>query len=170
MAFTCILQRPSAGSTVVNDPKADEEAEFDTDHDSLVIVATSQLSTTDCRFEMSGFGKDSWGMNVSYDLSVVLEQLPELLAGLRAGERAEIDFYSQGVERMLYFDRQGADVVIRCVSKLDPGPPPAVEVARYEELLEMFVTLASEFAASLEMTGSRFAAMEPFVSWRAGKA
>ncbi|MEV1329877.1 hypothetical protein AB0J20_09905 [Micromonospora costi] len=140
------------------------------DYESLVMEACALLSETDCRFFVGGFGQDDWRLDVAYDLSAVLEQLPSILVGLRAGTEAELDLYSQGVERTLTFTRIGQDVIIRCRSQTSWVPNPDTEIMSSHDLESMFVRLANDFAASLELVDPDISSLPPFRDWRLGKA
>ncbi|KPM54006.1 hypothetical protein ACG83_18300 [Frankia sp. R43] len=104
-------------------------------------------------------------MDVAYDLSVFMEQLPELLAGVRLRRRTEIDLYSQGLERTLEFIPGGDLVEIHCLSRTDWIPNPSVEEVGTPALEAMLTGLAAEFAASLTVIGSHLAWMKPFSNW-----
>ncbi|WP_162907512.1 hypothetical protein [Allorhizocola rhizosphaerae] len=41
-----------------------------------VMVLCEMLAATDTRFHVEGFGSDDWRLDVSYNLSAVMEQLP----------------------------------------------------------------------------------------------
>ncbi len=84
------------------------------------------LGDTGYAFRISGFGQAEWPVDVWYDLSTLVEQLPDALAALRRGEPAEIDLYGQGVERTLIFEPAGDVVSITCSSRTRWQPEPAV--------------------------------------------
>jgi hypothetical protein len=166
MTFTCSLECPSEGS--IGDLPVPSSK--DLDYESLVMEACSLLSETDCRFFMGGFGDDDWGLSVAYDLSVVIEQLPQLLTGLREGEEVELDLYSQGIERTLVFLPETSVVTIRCLSRTTWTPNPENEASSLTELESMFVRLAHDFAMSLELLAPGIASAPPFPNWRMGRA
>ncbi|MYT26914.1 hypothetical protein GTW69_42750, partial [Streptomyces sp. SID7760] len=74
------------------------DVELSEDYESLAMDACQLLSDTDARFIVSGFGQEEWPVNISYDLSSVIEQLPAAIDALRSGSPAEIDLYGQGIE------------------------------------------------------------------------
>ncbi|WP_198144229.1 hypothetical protein [Parafrankia sp. EUN1f] len=135
------------------------------DYASLVTAACCLLGETDCRFRIHGFGCSEWPVDVAYDLSVFMEQLPELLEGVRLRRRTEIDLYSQGIERTLEFVPRGELVEIHCLSRTDWMPNPSVEVPGGSALEAMLTGLAADFVASLTVIGSHMAGMKPFSSW-----
>ena len=159
MAFTCHLTRPTMASAAAFDDDAFREA--GTDYESLVMIACGQLHETDCRFHMSGFGHDDWWMDVQYDMSVFVEQLPDLLAAISARRRAVVDLYSQGLERSLTFLPVGGGWEVHCRSRTGWVPSPAVEVVA----VDVFSRLAVDFAESLVVIGSLVARVAPFAGW-----
>ncbi|TGB00992.1 hypothetical protein [Streptomyces sp. MZ04] len=135
------------------------------DYDSLVMDCCGLLSQTDSRFHVNGFGQSDWPVDVAYDLSAVMEQLPEAVAALRKGENTEIDFYGQGIERLIEFSPQGTQVAVRCTSRLDWTPRPDVEFALRDDVERLLSGLAHSFKVALDRTSPEMAALEPFSSW-----
>ncbi|MBL1098091.1 hypothetical protein [Streptomyces coffeae] len=75
--FHCRLEMPSpayadSGSTPVWENVGHT-------YDCLVMEGCRQLEDTDCRFVIGGFGQQCWRFDVGYDMSSLVEQLPELL-------------------------------------------------------------------------------------------
>jgi hypothetical protein len=141
-------------------------------YDTLVIEACAALAeATGSSFHVGGFGDEYWPLDVAYDMSAFIEQLPELLAGLRAGQIVEVDLYPQGLERTLTF-RPASDglVMIHCHSRTDWVPDPEVEIALRDELIAMFLRLAQDFATGLRAINSGLAGVEPFTRWLSGQA
>ncbi|MCP2319271.1 hypothetical protein APR12_004638 [Nocardia amikacinitolerans] len=138
----------------------------DLDYTSLVMMACEVLAETDCAFTIGGFGSDDWAVDVAYDLSTLVEQLPDLLDDLRAHRVGEIDLYGQGIERTLYFHPTDGEVRITCTSRTTWAPDPPVESIDREELQAMIARLMSAFSTSLQATGSPLADMAPFPAWR----
>jgi hypothetical protein len=54
-------------------------------------------------FKVGGFGSDDWGMDCKFDLPCVLEQMDQIINGIKNKENFEIDFYEQGRECLLIF-------------------------------------------------------------------
>ncbi|MER7443750.1 hypothetical protein [Micromonospora avicenniae] len=165
MTFSCLLERPSTGARAdVWKPSLER-----LDYEVLVMECCLLLSETDARFRVGGFGQGDWHLDVAYDLSVAIEQLPPLLTAVRAGVEAELDFYSQGIERGLDFSRSGQDVIIKCHSRTPWVPNPATEVVSFRVLDAMLVRLAHDFAASLESMNHAFSSVPPFRDWLVGR-
>lgn len=138
------------------------------DYPSLVMEACESLAEAGCRFRMGGFGQDDWGLDVGYDLSSVVEQLPDLLAALRAGTKAELDMYTQGVERSLVFDPRGNIVVIRCFSQTSWVPSPDEVVQERFEIVAMLEKLAQAFGEAIAIADPAIGRLRPFDLWRKG--
>lgn len=124
------------------------------------------LAGTDCSFHIGGFGRSDWGLDVEYDMSAFVEQLPELLAGVRERRLVEVDLYPPGVERTLEFDPTGDSVDIRCLSRTDWTPDPVVETIEFAELEQMLVDTAVNIANALTASGSTISRLAPFSDWQ----
>lgn len=103
-------------------------------------------------------------------MSAFVEELPRLIAGLRAGRETEVDLYPQGVERTLTFRPEGERVRISCVSRTSWVPRPDVEVCAADELMDSCVRLARDVAAALEAVAPAVARLTPFDQWIRGEA
>lgn len=147
---------------------ASVSSQLESDYEPLVMQLCEILADTDCRFVIAGFGCDDWRADVAYDLSVVVEQLPSLLAGIRLRVEVELDLYSQGIERSLQFTPQEEDVMIQCHSRTSWIPSPSTEGMGFADLELMLIKLAVDFAASLELAGIEVEAVSPFGSWIGG--
>lgn len=135
-------------------------------YDSLVMEACEVLAETDCTFSICGFGSDDWPVDIAYDLSALVEQLPDLLGDLRGNRVGEIDLYGQGVERTLHFHPSGSEVKVTCTVRITWSPDPAVESIDRDQLRAMIVRLLSAFSTSLKVTRSPLADIAPFPAWR----
>jgi hypothetical protein len=98
------------------------------------------------RFEVAGFGS-TWRVDVATDLSVVAEQLPTVLAGLRRSREVELDFYEQGIQRVVTFDRADEQVVrVSCRSGLAAwSPMPGELLMKRRDVVQMLETFARTF-------------------------
>jgi hypothetical protein len=163
MAFEFDLSCPSE---VVASVTASEPLEDLDDYEYLVMQGCRILSEAGCRFHIAGFGSNGWGFDVAYDMSSLMEQLPELLAGLTSDGRGEVDFYSQGVERTVTFEQVADSYMVRCHSRTSWAPRPEVEYVEAAVMEGMLAQLASTFSTALEAASSEIAMVEPFRSWR----
>jgi hypothetical protein len=136
---------------------------------SLAMDGCSLLAEAECQFIVSGFGDDRWPVDVAYDLSVVMEQLPDVLAELRAGRATPLDFYGQGVERVIDMSPDGPTVTLACRSGTDWVPQPTSLQMPLADLEQTLVRLASSFAGALNIASPGLAASEPLPAWRRGE-
>lgn len=139
------------------------------DYETLVMEACSALSDVGgSRFHIGGFGTDEWPLDVAYDLSAFMEQLPSLLVGVRDRREVEVDLYSQGIERTLTFRPSGDFVVIGCDSRTNWVPSPERESIAQSELVAMLSKLAEDFARGLKAINSELSEVAPFERWLEG--
>ncbi|TDU05341.1 hypothetical protein EDD99_3850 [Streptomyces sp. 846.5] len=61
----------------------------------------ADLASADASSLIGGFGRNDWEFDISYDLSALMESLPDLIAAVRHQQQFELDLYPQGVERTL---------------------------------------------------------------------
>lgn len=165
MAFRCSLARPTDTSEV------DFEVELLGDpgeYDALVMYACDLLGRTDARFHVEGFGSNDWRMDVWYDLSVFMVQFPELVQSIAERSEFELNMYSQGVERSLFFYPGTDGVLIRCVSRTDWVPDPDVEVIDFSDLTSMLARLAVDFVESVRIVDASLVSSSPFDRWLEG--
>lgn len=149
---------------------ASESLEPGDDYETLVMEACSALSDAGGgRFHIGGFGSDEWPLDVAYDLSAFMEQLPSLLAGVREQREVEVDLYSQGIERTLTFSPSGDLVMIHCDSRTNWVPNPEREDIAQGELVAMLSKLAEDFAGGLKAINSELSEVAPFERWLEGE-
>ncbi|SHF10161.1 hypothetical protein [Streptoalloteichus hindustanus] len=145
------------------------ENEEDYDHYFCLIACTSvELGDTGYRFVAGGFGPSEWAVD-TYDLSTLVEELPELLQALRRGAEWSVDMYAPGLERTLRFRPRGTTVWVSCESRTSWRPNPPDELIGHAALEDMLTTLATDYGRALKDIGSGFAELEPFPSWRSGR-
>ena len=147
------------------------EINYDYDYESIVMEVCEALGERhDAKFTLSGFGRDPWPVDVPYDMSVFVEQLPDLLENLRTGDLFRLDMYSQGIEAKLEFVPNADDVAITCTSRTSWSPEPSTEHIGLTQLLDMLDALATVFARAALEVGPGLAAQEPFATWSTGAA
>ena len=147
----------------------DESTRFNAkDFQSLVMEACELLATTSCRFHMGGFGSDEWAVGVAYDLSVVTEQLPDVLAALRSNSYFELDLYSQGLERTIIFVPLEGAVELKCHSRTTWVPYPQTESADRERLIARFEKLAISFGSAAALIHSEPLSCAALDRWQIG--
>ncbi|PWJ02454.1 hypothetical protein DKG34_38580 [Streptomyces sp. NWU49] len=168
MSFSVSFNPAVPSSAVV---PASASLEQGDDYETLVMEACSALSDAGgSTFHIGGFGSDEWPLDVAYDLSAFMEQLPLLLAGVREHREVEVDMYSQGIERTLTFRSVENRVVIHCESRTEWVPSPEFESLAQSELVSMLSKLAQDFARGLEAINSELSSVAPFPRWLAGEA
>jgi hypothetical protein len=140
------------------------------DYQSLVMEACGLLAETDCCFHVGGFGQDDWNLDVAYDMSSVIEQLPEVVSGLRSNHDVELDLYTPGVERTVRFAVLGDAVEAYCRSRTSWVPTMPTERLAHSIVLSMFERLAIDFARAASAVAPNFADIAPFDRWRLGDA
>ncbi|MEV4060867.1 hypothetical protein [Nonomuraea dietziae] len=133
----------------------------------LAMTGSRLLEEVGYQFEMNGFGRE-WNMDVGYDMSTIVESLPDFIQNFHFGGTGEIDIYSQGLECTLVFLRAADMVRIACISRTKWTPDPAFEVCTLEDLKEMLAGFATDFAHGLHRLSSPIAQLEPFRSWLTG--
>lgn len=163
MSFGFRLSCPSAGTV---SSLAEGELEDRSDYEYLSMMGCRVLSGQGCTFHISGFGSDDWRFDVEYDMSTLVEQIPKFVEGLAVSGNAEIDFYSQGVERSVSAERADGELLLRCHSRTSWKPQPATERISVLKMEVMIAEFMSEFSLSLKRAGSEIADLEPFSRWR----
>lgn len=116
-------------------------------------------------FEVSGFGDPAWPVTVATDLPVFLEQLPEAISRASAGENFVLDFYEQGVERRLSFQRSSDSYGILCESSTDWAPDPATEMISTESILAMLGEVRDKFSRLAKHVSPGTASHRWFIGW-----
>ncbi|MCF6470732.1 hypothetical protein FAF44_20385 [Nonomuraea sp. MG754425] len=135
------------------------------DYEYLVMTGSQQLGAAGYQFYMGGFGSENWNMDVEYDMSTLIEGLPSLLQSLQSTGAGEVDLYSQGIERMLRFQRCADLVEVTCISRMHWHPDPPLEIHNYADIEKMLTGLAGDFAQGLRRLSSPIAQLRPFVDW-----
>lgn len=147
------------------DPAAVVASEYTTE----VINLCELLGQTDARFHVSGFGQASWPVDVSYDLSAVMEELPRVLRALTNGADTDLDFYTQGIERELTFQVSGEVTRITCESHTKWVPDPAEIEMKTNDLIAMLQELARGFGGAVAIAAPSLENLSPFNAWRTGE-
>ena len=80
-----------------------------------------------------------------HPLAVVVEQIPAALRALGNGAAATLDFYEQGIERMLTMEPTGTEVAVECQSMTSWQPEPSVIRINSAKLLKMLSAFLGEF-------------------------
>jgi len=115
------------------------------------------------RFIVGGFGQDQWPVDVRTDLAVAVEQVPNALNAVRRGVSASLDFYEQGVQRLLTMEPTGAQVVLECQSGTSWQPNPGVVTMNRDDLVGLLSAFLRQF---VEQAGQRCPELVHHVSFR----
>ncbi|EHR62591.1 polysaccharide deacetylase family protein [Saccharomonospora cyanea] len=134
-----------------------------------VMAACEVLEQAGVGFRVSGFGLDDWRLDVEYDCSIFMENLPDLLDALARKEEHVFFFASQGVEVVLAFVPVDESVVINCSSLVARAPSPVVETTARADLVSMLERFAVDFGVALTRVSPPLASEEPFRSWAEGR-
>lgn len=138
--------------------------------DALIGTACDLLHDAGAlHFRVEGFGAGSWPVSVRTDLSVVAQQLADLLAWLRSDTEAgfDLEFWEQGWDRLLHFRRCDDRVVAHCRSWGRWQPEPAEETLPLNELRDMLSEFAAAFCREAEEVSPEIAATRTFRRWAA---
>ena len=135
---------------------------------SIFVDLCGMLSEIDeVRFVIRGFGA-TWTATVRTDLAVVLEQLPDVLRGLREKTSVELDFYEQGLQRTVRFDGSEDDLLLTCTSRLPAWAPAqgTSQVSR-EATIAMFLQLSETFLRVAARACPGITEHRWLIAWRA---
>ena len=130
-------------------PQYDEELD---DVRSVISDVCEFIADYRCgQFMVSGCGNESWPVDERTDLAVLLEQLPDAIDAVRSGcSSFVIDFYEQGLERTVIFNRVNSSYDVFCRnnsgSQLFVAPDSVTET----NVLEMFLRLQNVFLEFVE--------------------
>lgn len=122
---------------------------YEDDVRSILMDACRELASFG-EFVVSGFGQDKWPVDVGTDLSILLEQLPDVISAINSGRPTEIDFYEQGVERKIIFVPFGENYIATCKSQTMWQPSSETIVVQNTVLKEMLVAVQLTFMIGLE--------------------
>ena len=101
------------------------------------------------RFSVGGFGQEQWPVDVAFDLPCLLDGIPSALATLRSETGTfRIDFYEQGVERVIEGICEGSQTVLRCHSGTDWLPDPSQTTIGTDALALMLTEVQRTFASA----------------------
>ena len=132
---------------------ADVKVDTCLDYEVFVMEACERLASAGAAFRVGGFGDSEWYVDVGYDLATVVEQLPGVFAALREGSAAKIDFYAQGMERVVTISPHGPSADLRCASRTSWIPDPDRGSATFADVVSMLGKLRDDFLAGLEAVG-----------------
>ncbi|MEM7594896.1 MAG: hypothetical protein AAF383_25940 [Cyanobacteria bacterium P01_A01_bin.83] len=142
---------------------------IDNIEDVLSLICENIEELDLARFELRGFGKSLWPVDVSTDLLTILEQLPDFLIFLNDTncQQGCLKLYEQGIEKKLFFNKHDHVLIINCKSlsnansnnneiKRDWGIESEEESIEIDKLIDMigeliavFISLSNEYFPEL---------------------
>jgi hypothetical protein len=141
------------------------QEELDDVRSILSDVCGILADTGSAEFLVSGFGQERWPVDVRTDLPVFLEQIPDAAAAVESNAPFSIEFYEQGVERVIFFEPQGELYSARCESQTDWRPDPEVETIGRQELREVFSDIREGLMRFLSHSAPRIATHPWMQAW-----
>lgn len=107
-------------------------------------------------FCVSGFGQDIWPVDVETDLPVFLESLPGAIKAIKIRDDFVVDFYEQGLQRLLNFEFRDGVYIASCsasdgwecaLDQEEVMPHPLDDML--EKFMNEFVEIVRKFAPSV---------------------
>jgi hypothetical protein len=167
--FSIRLSGPAQAQPPATRVETVEYTEENDDIQSLLIGLCIQLDAQEgVHFVVEGFSDAPWPTSVRPDLCILLEQLPDITRAIdtHAGQ-FDLDFYEQGLQRRLHFERTGDDVQISCTNwGLSSTPDENTIEMKIGDLSRMFRAVAAEVVRLASMVTPELAAHPWFAQWR----
>ncbi|NEW04689.1 hypothetical protein GK047_01475 [Paenibacillus sp. SYP-B3998] len=103
------------------------------------------------QFIVSGFGQKRWSVDCGIDLVTIIEQLPDILKKLNSDDyNFVLDFYEQGIERVIQFEEYADFIKLKCLSRTSWIPNPVEIIMDKGQVLYMFKSLYDMFVKLAE--------------------
>lgn len=164
MRFEMRLEVPQAlHTTAVDSREYDDELD---DIGSVLHDVCQALEQGGVQFDVQICTDAPWPVTVRTDLAVIAEQLSAALTSLAEDIPARLEFYEQGVERVVALMPSGDSIVVEC-SDLVPKPssfPVSVTLDR-RAVLEELCLLASTFITAAKLAAGELATHPWFVAF-----
>lgn len=117
-------------------------------------------------FKIEGFG-ETWSIaDCRSELPCILEQMQYIFEHLRQKEPFEIDFYEQGLERVLHFSFSNETVNIKCTSYSNNIPPISDIVMKYDAVKGLFYSVYHNFITCIEKLLPNVIKNSIFIDWK----
>jgi len=99
------------------------------------------------KFLVGGFDTDDWGADCAFDLLTVLTQLPDILKCIeKENYNFNLDFYEQGMERILKFTKVDENSVsISCEDMMTKKPYGTEITTEKEAVKRIFIDFNNSF-------------------------
>lgn len=121
------------------------DVELDDGRSVIYDICEVFSNTGEISFFVSGFGQKEWPVDCLFDLSSVIEQLPEIITKVNDRSDFILDFYEQGIEREVRFAYCGDHYVLTCKSRTDWNPEPDKIRMKKEDVRFLFMNLYNKF-------------------------
>ena len=143
-----------------------ENQDQDYDYDCILLDICNMLyEAKQVIFKIEGFG-EKWNIvDCKADLPCILEQMDTILEVILKKGDFEIDFYEQGLERLLKFSFKRETVCITCTSYVNMPPISVIEM-EYESVKHLFWKLYDDFLMCIERLLPRVMKNTLFNEWR----
>lgn len=116
-------------------------------------------------FKVSGFGQNDWFVDVATDLATIMENLPQLIDAISNEQYpCNLDFYEQGIERYLTFEKEDF-IKVTCQSLNSWIPSPACIYLSEKTILSQLVELNYVFIQLAKIVCPHRSKSELFISW-----
>lgn len=155
--------------SIVDLPPCEENFSYDEELDdieSLIMDICDCLSETErVKFKVSGFGKFRWPVDVWLHLSTIVPQVPNVLIALNESKEVTLDFYEQGVGRVLHFHWNSHIMEVTCKDLFDKFEHPTKELIHLSELKRMLTDFLKTFIDLATITCPNIVNHEMFRKW-----
>ena len=167
MTFEMRLDVPSGLSQIMMDP-----VEYDPELDNLGSILRDicdVLETAGVCFTVRVCSDDDWPVTVTTDLVVVLEQIGDVLASLARNQECTLDFYEQGVERIVTFTPRNEDMLIQCNDMITkPSSTTKRLTTPRDPVLRELLSLVDDFLRASSICSPHLTKHPWFVEWTVG--
>lgn len=164
MIFQMILEIPKTPADVDVKPR-----EYDPELDDVGSVLRDICEILDrlgARFVVRICSDQLWPVTVRTDMLVVLEQITDVLALVSRDQTATLDFYEQGIERVVKFVPKGDIVEITCHELIiKPSMVVASTTGPREVVVDVLCKLATDFISASASHVGTLVAHPWFTNW-----
>jgi hypothetical protein len=142
--------------------------EYESDDIDTLIQEICQICEENdiVNFQVRGFGQDNWPVDVAVDLASILEQLPEVICSISEEHYPfYLDFYEQGIQRRINFEKYDDFVKITCYSGTSWVPNPTSMLVTKEDMLSQFLNLKNSFIQAVKIINPKLLNGKLSTSW-----